>query len=115
MEFLIRVVDKGVAVDFSKAGDVISVCEDNHAWSPFELSWNEWRIVSVLNVSQTLVDAALATAPPESVIPPGQRKFRDWSIDFSQAPDPSQFSGVRQQAIISLTKPQAQKMLVKKP
>jgi hypothetical protein len=115
MEFLLRVVDKGAAVDFAKRGDVIAACADGWPWSALELSWDEWRIVSVLGVSQTLVDAALATAPPDSVIPPGQRKFRDWGIDFSQAPDPSQFAGVRQQAIISLTKPQAQAMLVKKP
>jgi hypothetical protein len=113
-EFLIRVVDKGVAVDFAKRGDVIAAQPDGWPWTTFEKAWDEWRIVSVLGVPQTLVDAALATDPVGSA-PPGQSKFRNWGIDFTQAPDPSLFQGVRTQAIISLTKNQAQAMLVKKP
>jgi len=115
MEFLIRVVDKGVAMDCSKRGDVISACSDGWAWSAEELNNDYWRIISVLGILQSAVDAAMSSAPPDAVIPLGQRKRRNWMIDFLLLPDPSLFSGARTLPIISLTKNQVQGALVKKP
>lgn len=116
-EFLIRVVDK-VQPDVqlskisSKSGDVISVCADGWAWSQAELTNPEWRIVSV-SVLQSTIDAALA---PDIDAPTGNiRRRRLYYVDFTQAPDPSLFSGARTQAIITLTRQQANRMITQKP
>lgn len=115
MEFLVRVVDKGVALTCSKRGDVISACPDGWAWSPEERTNDFWRIVSVLGIAQTAVDAALSGPPPDAAIPTNQRLRRNYALDFSLLPNPDLFSGARTQAIISITKQQAAAALVKKP
>lgn len=108
MEFLVRVVDKGVAVTCSKRGDVLSACPDGWAWSPEELTNDAWRIVSV-NVLQSTVEAFLSNAGFVG----GRR--REWMLDFSLLPDPSLFTGVRTLPIIPLTRKQCTDAAVKKP
>ena len=110
MEFLVRVVDKGVAEDSSRRGDVISACPDGWAWSTAELTNPDWRIVSV-NVLQSTVDAFLATPPTGSA----SKRRREWMMDFSLLPDPSLFVGARTQQIIALTRAQVAAAAVKKP
>jgi len=107
MEFLIRVVDKGITDNCSKRGDVISACPDGWTWSTFELSNPDWRIVSV-NVLQSQVDAFLS----QKTVNPTRR--REWKIDFSLLPDPSLFVGPRTQEIITLTRAQVVAAAVKK-
>lgn len=113
MEFLIRIVDKGVQIDASKAGDVIAAMPDGWAWSQAELTNPEWRIVSVLGVLQSTVDALLSQTQVESA----QKRRREYGVDFSQLPDPTlfQYTGLRPQEIISLTKQQVTKAAYKKP
>lgn len=107
-EILVRVVDKGVAEGCSKAGDVISVCADNWAWSPAERTNPDWRIIRV-NVLQSTVEALMAKS-----VDPLVKRRREWMVDFSLLPNPSLFSGARTQDIISLTKKQVQAAIVKK-
>lgn len=109
MEALIRVVDKGVAEDCSKAGDVIAICQNGWAWSPAELTNPDWRIVKV-NILQTQADAFLSRANNPLV-----KRRREWTIDFSKLPNPSLFVGDRTQAIITLTRAQVVAAAVKKP
>ena len=109
MEALIRVVDKGVAEDCSKAGDIISICPDRWAWSPAELTNPDWRIVKV-NILQSQADAFLAKANNPLV-----KRRREWRIDFSLLPNPALFSGERTQPIITLTRAQVVAAAVKKP
>ena len=109
MEALIRVVDKGVAEDCSKAGDVISICPNAWAWSTSELTNPEWRIVRVPILASD-VDALLA----KSVVA-GVKRRREYSVVFSLLPNPALFSGARTQAIISLTRKQVIDAVVKKP
>ena len=109
MEALIRIVDKGVAEDCSKAGDVISICPDFWAWSAAELTNPDWRIVRVPILASD-VDTMLA----KSVISTVKRR-REYSVVFSLLPNPALFSGARTQAIISLTRNQVAAAVVKKP
>lgn len=109
MEVLIRVVDKGVAEDCSKAGDVISICADGWAWSSAELTNPDWRIVSV-NILKAQADAFLAKTNDPLV-----KRRREWMVDFSLLPNPALFSGERTQAIITLTRAQVVAAAVKKP
>lgn len=109
MEALIRVVDKGVAEDCSKAGDVISICPDGWAWSPAELSNPDWRIVRV-NILQAQADAFLSKSKNVAV-----KRRREWTIDFSKLPNPALFAGDRTQEIITLTRGQVVAAAVKKP
>lgn len=107
MEFLIRVVDKGVSAFSSKRGDVIAACPDGWNWSPSELSNPDWRIVSV-NVLQSQVEALLSQATVN------QTRRREWMIDFSLLPEPWLFTGERTQEIIPLTRAQVVAAAVKK-
>lgn len=109
MEALIRVVDKGVDEDSSKAGDVISICANGWAWSPAELSNPDWRIVRV-NILQAQADAFLSRANNPLV-----KRRREWTIDFSKLPNPALFTGDRTKAIITLTRAQVVAAAVKKP
>lgn len=109
MEALIRVADKGVGEDCSKAGDVISICPDGWPWSPAELSNPDWRIVRV-NILQAQADAFLAKSNNANV-----KRRREWMIDFSLLPNPALFAGDRTQAIITLTRAQVVAAAVKKP
>ena len=111
-EILLRVVDKGPSDITSKAGDVLSVCPDSWAWSTEELTNPAWRIVSV-NVLQSTIDAVLT--PGNDAVTGRQKRLRDWTVDFTKAPDPSLFTGARTQAIISMTRKQATDMISKKP
>lgn len=109
MEALIRVVDKGVAEDCSKAGDVISICPDGWAWSAAELANPDWRIVRV-NVLKSQADAFLSKSNNPNV-----KRRREWTIDFSKLPNPALFAGERTQAIITLTRAQVVAAAMKKP
>lgn len=109
MEVLIRVVDKGVAEDCSKAGDVISICPNGWAWSPHELSNPEWRIVRV-PILQANADAFLARSAIAGVT-----RRREWKIDFSLLPNPALFTGTRTEQITALTRPQVVAAAVRKP
>lgn len=109
MEALIRVVDKGVAEDCSKAGDVIAICPDGWAWSPAERTNPDWRIVKV-NILQSQADAFLSRANNPLV-----KRRREWTIDFSRLPNPALFAGERTQAVITLTRGQVVAAAVKKP
>ena len=108
MEALIRVVDKGVAEDCSKAGDVIAVCADGWAWSSAELTNPDWRIVKV-NILQSHADAFLSRANDPTV-----KRRREWMIDFSKLPNPALFAGDRTKAIITLTRAQVVAAAVRK-
>lgn len=112
MEFLLRVVDKGAAVDCSKRGDLIAACPDGWAWSTAELTNPDWRIVSV-NVLQSTVDTLLSQDqnPKKG---PGANRRREWMLDFSLLPDPSLFVGARTQQIITLTRQQVVAAVVRK-
>lgn len=112
MEVLVRVVDKGAALDCSKRGDVIAICPDGWAWSPAELTNPDWRIVRV-PILQTTADALLTTPQPTGG--PQVQRRREYYVDFSQLPDPSLFSGARTVAIIELTRQQVSKAVVRKP
>lgn len=108
MEVLIRVVDKGVAEDCSKAGDVISICPDGWAWSAAELENPDWRIVRV-NILPVQAEAFLAKSQIQTV-----KRRREWKIDFSLLPNPALFSGQRG-GMITLTRAQVAAAAVKKP
>ena len=61
MEALMRVVDKGVAEDCSKAGDVISICPDGWAWSPAELTNpDQWAFVHYFKRGELQITKAYA-------------------------------------------------------
>ena len=109
MEVLIRVVDKGVADDCSKAGDVIAICPDGWAWGTQELVNPDWRIIRV-PILKAQADAFLSRANNPLV-----KRRREWAIDFSKLPNPALFSGARDTPIISLTRAQVTKAAVKKP
>lgn len=109
MEALIRVVDKGVAEDCSKAGDVIAICTDGWPWSSAELTNLDWRIVRV-NILQAQADAFMSRSNNPLV-----KRRREWTIDFSKLPNPALFAGDRTQAIITLTRAQVVAAAVKKP
>ncbi len=109
MEALIRVVDKGVAEDCSKAGDVIAICADNWAWSSAERTNPDWRIIRA-NILKSQAGAFIARANDPTV-----KRRREWMIDFSKLPDPSLFTGTRTQDIVTLTRAQIVAAAVKKP
>lgn len=109
MEVLIRVVDKGVAEDCSKAGDVISICADGWAWSSAELSNPDWRIIRV-PILKAQADAFLSRANNPLV-----KRRREWRIDFSKLPNPALFVGDRMPGVITLTRAQVVTAAAKKP
>ena len=75
-EALIRVVDRSGAPIDSKAGDVISVCPDGWAWSSAERTNPAWRIVSVIGILQSTVDALLA--PDVNAVTSQMTRRRAW-------------------------------------
>ena len=108
MEILIRVVDKGIAEDCSKAGDVVSVCPDGWAWSFAELTNPEWRIVRT-PILQVSADAFLAKSTLLTV-----KRRREWKLDFALTSNPALFSGARGATIV-LSRAQVVAAAVKKP
>ena len=110
MEVLLRVVDKGVAIECSKAGDVIAICPDGWPWSQEELTRDEWRIVRC-PLTQTMADAILSTFQNQAT---GKFVRRQNTLNLTLLPNPSQYVGVRTVPIITITRQQALAAVVQK-
>lgn len=108
MEVLIRIIDRSGAIDDAKRGDVVSICPDGWAWSPAELTNNDWRIISV-NILASTALAFLASPTNQA-----DKRRREWMVNLSLLPNPALFTGARTQGIITLTRKQVTDAAVKK-
>lgn len=111
MEFLVRIVDRSDREDDSKRGDVLCAQPDGWAWSQAELTNPAWRIIRV-NVLRSTVDALLSRVERTD----GKFRRRDWALDFSKSPTPSDFdyTDSRPRAIIIMTRAQVALMVTQK-
>lgn len=106
MELLVRVVDHLDQPDLELrgkrlgVGDVITIKPDNWPWSVIERTKSEWRIIRV-PILQTTAEALLKAVHDVSG---NLVKRREWSVDLSLLPGPSQFQGARSDEIITLTR-----------